>query len=192
MRFSSFGITINAHEIVNAITHHGVPVFHTSEMHIKPFLCRRSACNLADIIALYKKAERFYIVGIEIKEWDAPVNSTLAVEYLETYRRTCEYFYLAAKHFSKKTLGLKEIGLIDLNEMKTIKRPEYLFPDTGFRANMMKRIKKQFNILHGVVEDPYQRTLLEFEFSRNEMVSKTGSQYENKSHNNGCSGPGFP
>ncbi|VVB89488.1 Uncharacterised protein [uncultured archaeon] len=69
MHFSSFGTTINSNAIVSAITRHGVPVFQTSEMHLKPFLCRESACNLADIIAVYKRSERFYVVGIEIKEW---------------------------------------------------------------------------------------------------------------------------
>src|SRR3990170_8393365 len=129
MHFSSFGTTINSNIIVNAITHHGIPVFHTSEIHLKPFLCRESACNLADIIAVYKQAERFYIVGIEIKEWDKRVNPKIAREYLETYRHTCEYFYLAAKKFSKITLELKNIGLFDLTRMKDIKDPEYLYPD---------------------------------------------------------------
>ncbi|MGB8217153.1 MAG: hypothetical protein WCE94_07610 [Candidatus Methanoperedens sp.] len=162
MKFSSFGATINSHEIVNAISRHGIPVFHTSEMHIKPFLCRKSVCNLADIIAVFKESERFYIVGIEIKEWDAAVYPKIAMEYLETYRRTCEYFYLAAKHFSKSTLELKDIGLFDLSSMKVIKNPAYLFPDCDFRAHLMKRIKKHFNVLQGVVEDPFQRTLPEF------------------------------
>ncbi len=162
LKFSSFGMTTNSHEIVNAITDHGIPVFHTSEMYIKPFLCKKSACNLADIIAVFKQSQRFYIVGIEIKEWSAPVNLKLAMEYLETYRPTCEYFYLAAKHFSRSTFELKEIGLFDLTYMKVIKPPAYLFPNIGFRANIMKRIKKQFNVLLDVVDDPYQRTLLEF------------------------------
>src|SRR5512136_2767893 len=103
MKFSSFGATINSHEIVKSITRHGIPVFHTSEMHIKPFLCRKSACNLADIIAVYKQSWRYCIVGIEIKEWNASVHPKLANEYLETYRSTCEYFYMAAKHFSAST-----------------------------------------------------------------------------------------
>ncbi len=147
---------------MNSISRHGTLVFHTSEMHIKPFLCRKSVCNLADIIAVFKQSERFYIVGIEIKEWNATVCPKLAIEYLETYRHTCEYFYLAAKHFSKSTLEIKEIGLFDLTAMKVIKNPDYLFPDSGFRANLMKRIKKHFQVLSGVVEDPFQRTLLEF------------------------------
>ena len=116
MHFSSFGTTINSHVIVDAITQHGIPVFHTSEMHLKPFLCRESAFNLADIIAVYKQSKGFYIVGIVIKEWDKRVHPKMAMEYLETYRSTCEYFYLAAKKFSKSTLELKEIGLFDLTE----------------------------------------------------------------------------
>ncbi len=163
MMFSHFGMTINSHEIVNAITNHGVPVFHTSEIHIKPFICRKSACNLADIIAVFKKSERFYIVGIEIKEWNATVHQKLALEYLATYRNTCEYFYLAAKHFSSGTFEIKDIGLFDLNTMKVIKNPAYLFPNCDFRANLMKRIKKHYQVLSDVVEDPFQRTLAEFQ-----------------------------
>ena len=101
-------------------------------------------------------------MGIEIKEWNVTVNPKLAMEYLETYGNTCEYFYLAAKKFSKSTLELDEIGLFDLTEMKVIKNPAYLFPNPDFRAHLMKRIKKQYNILLDVVDDPYQRTLLEF------------------------------
>lgn len=162
MIFSHCGMTTNSGEIVNSITNHGFPVFHTSEIHIKPFLCRKSVCNLADIIAIFKKSERFYIVGIEIKEWNAVVNPKLAYSYLETYRDTCEYFYLAAKHFSRAIFQIKEIGLFDLNTMKVIKDPAYLFPNPDFRGNLMKRIKKHYNVLSGVVEDPFQRTLLEF------------------------------
>jgi len=162
MHFSSFGTTVNSHEIVDAITQHGIPIFHISEIHLKPYVCRKSACNLADIMAIFKQSGRHYIVGIEIKEWNATVNPKLAMEYLETYRNTCEYFYLAAKKFSKSTVELNEIGLFDLTEMKVIKSPAYLFPNPDFRAHLMKRIKKQYNILHDVVEDPYQRTLLEF------------------------------
>jgi hypothetical protein len=162
MHFSSFGMTLNSNAIVNAITEHGVSVFHTSEMHLKPFLCRESVCNLADIIAVYRRSERFYIVGIEIKGWDKRVHPKIAVEYLETYRPTCEYFYLDAKKFSKSTLGLKDIGLFDLTKMKVIKNPEYLYPDVEFRANLMKRIKNNFRVLSNAVEDPFQRTIEEF------------------------------
>ncbi len=162
MHFSSFGTTINSNIIVNAITHHGIPVFHTSEIHLKPFLCRESVCNLADIIAVYKRSERFYIVGIEIKEWDKRVHPKMAMEYLDTYRGTCEYFYLAANKFSKSTLELKDIGLFDLCKMKVVKNPGYLYPDVEFRSNLMKRIKNNFNVLTNAVDDPFQKTILEF------------------------------
>lgn len=161
-KFSSFGTTINSGEIIDSIKTHGVNVFHTSEIHIKPFICKKSVCNLADIIAVFKRSSRFYIVGIEIKEWDAKVNPKLAEKYLDTYRKTCEYFYLAAKKFSKSTFEIEEIGLFDLNDMKIIKEPAYLFPDPDYRANLMKRIKKQFQTLQDAVEDPYQRTLVEY------------------------------
>ena len=162
MHFSTFGTTINSHVIVKAITQHGVPVFHTSEMHLKPFLCRESTCNLADIIAVYKQSERFYIVGIEIKEWDKPLNPKMAKDYLETYRPTCEYFYLAAKKFSKSTLDMEDIGLFDLTRMKVIKNSEYLYPDVDFRANLMGRIKNNFKVLTNAVDDPFQRTILDY------------------------------
>ncbi len=92
MHFSSFRAVINSNLIVSAITCHGIPVFHTSEVLLKPFISRDGACNLADIIAVYKQSERFHIVGMEIKEWDKRVHPKLAAEYLETYRYTCEYF----------------------------------------------------------------------------------------------------
>ncbi len=46
---------------------------------------------------------------------------------------------------------------------KAIENPDYLFPDVNFRANMMKRIKKHFKVLANAVDDPFQRTLLEFQ-----------------------------
>ncbi len=129
---------------------------------MKPLLYRESACNLADIIAVYKQSERFYLVGIEIKELDKRVNPKIAMEYLETYRKTCEYFYLAAKKFSKSTLDLEDIGLFDMTRMNVIKSPDYLYRDVDFRANLMRRIKNNFKVLSNAVDDPFQRTIVEF------------------------------
>lgn len=69
---------------------------------------------------------------------------------------------MAAKKFSKSTLELENIGLFDLTNMKVIKNPEYLYPDTEFRANLMKRIKNNFKVLSNAVDDPFQRTISEF------------------------------
>jgi len=82
---------------------------------------RKASAILLDIVAVYKQSERFYIVGIEIKEWISVFIQKMAMEYLETYRGTCEYFYLAANKFSKSTLELKDIGLFDLSRMKVIR-----------------------------------------------------------------------
>lgn len=159
--------------IVDAITQHGIPIFHTSEMHLKPFLCRDSACNLADIIAVYKQSERFYIVGIEIKEWDKRVHPKMALEYLETYRPTCEYFYLAAKKFSKSTLELKDIGLFDLTMRKVIKNAEYLYPDVELRAHLMGRIKNNFKVLSNALEDHSRGLLGSSKDSKADFISSS-------------------
>jgi hypothetical protein len=52
----------------------------------------------------------------------------IALEYMETYRHTCEYFYA----------------------------------DVDLRANIMKRIKNNFKVLTNAVDDPFQRSILEF------------------------------
>jgi hypothetical protein len=62
----------------------------------------------SNIIAVYKQSERFYIVGIEIKEWDKRVHPKMAMEYME------------------------------------------------------KRIKNNFKVLTNAVDDPFQKTILEF------------------------------
>jgi hypothetical protein len=49
----------------------------------------------------------------------------MAMEYLETYRPTCESFYLATKKFSKSTFEFNDIGLFDLTRMKVIKSSEF-------------------------------------------------------------------
>ncbi len=162
MHFSNVESTIYPHKIVNSITQHGIPVFYTSGMKLKPFLCQESACNLTEIIAVYKQSERFYIVGIEITEWDKRVHPKMALEYLETYRKTCEYFYLAAKKFSKSTLELEDIGFFDLSRMKAIKNSEYLSPDPRFRANLMSRIMNNFKKFTNAEDDPFQKMLVEF------------------------------
>ncbi len=157
---SSFGTNINSHAIVNSITQHGIPIFHASKTHLKPFLCRDS--NLPGIIAVYKQLERFCIVGIAINDLNATVRPKLATEYLETYRHTCDYFYLSAKRFSQSALELKDIGLFDLTKMKVAKESAYLCSDSEFRANLMRGVQKYFKALPGEVEDPFQRTLVEF------------------------------
>ncbi len=40
--------------------------------------------------------------------------------------------------------------------------PGYLYPDVEFRSNLMKRIKNNFRGLTNAVEDPFQKTILEF------------------------------
>ncbi|MBU2617581.1 MAG: hypothetical protein KKI07_02750 [Euryarchaeota archaeon] len=161
-RFQEGGKTKNGEIVVNSIPAHGRLVFHASEFHLKPFICKGSACNLADVIAVYKNGHRFYLIGIEIKDWIREVYSGLAKRYLDAYRKSCEFFYIAARSFSQELFHIEDIGLFDLNALKVIKSPRYLYPDYKYRSHVIWRIKREFNELLDVVEDPYQRTLCEF------------------------------
>jgi len=161
MHFSSFGTTINSDLIVNAIIHHGIPVF----THLRYILNHTFAGKVYAIwLTLLRSINdlRDSLLWDRDQGMDKRVHPKMAMEYLETYRETCEYFYLAANKFSKSTLELKDIGLFDLGRMKVIKDPGYLYPDVEFRSNLMKRIKNNFKVLGNAVDDPFQKTILEF------------------------------
>ncbi len=160
MHLSILEKNINSRAIVNAITQHGIPISH--EKYLRLFLCQESACNLADIVAIYMQSDRLCIVGIKVNESNDIVCPKLAMDYLETYRNTCEYFYLAGKRFSQSMLEVKEVGLFDLTQMRTIKEAAYLSLDTEFKSIILRGVQKYFRTLPGGIEDPFQRTLGEF------------------------------
>ncbi len=147
--------------IVESIREHGTPIHVEKEFHIKPFRKRKDVCYYGDILAVYEKGVRWYLVGIEIKDWKARVGSKLAREYLSVYGEVCEYFYLAARKFSSELLGFPSIGLFSLERMEVVKRPEYLYPDEHLRASAIKRMKKWGLDCH-VTESPYQTVLDDF------------------------------
>ena len=140
------------------IREHGIPIHVEKEFHIKPFRQRKDICYYGDILAVYEKGVRWYLVGIEIKDWKVRVGPKLAKNYLKVYGQVCEYFYLAARRFSKRLLGLPSVGLFSLEKMEVVKRPEYLFPNEKLRGSAVKRMKKS-GLKEDVIEFPYQTTL---------------------------------
>jgi hypothetical protein len=144
--------------IARSITIHGRPVYVEREFHIKPYRNRADACYYGDILAVYNHGYRWYLVGIEIKDWKTRVGMKLARRYLKTYGAVCEYFYLAARRFSQKLFGYSPVGLFSLERMEVIKNPRYLFPDELLRVEAIKRMKKS-GLDPLVVESPYQTTL---------------------------------
>lgn len=143
--------------IAQYIREHGIPIYVEKEFHMKPLRNRKDICYYGDILAVYEKGKRWYLVGIEIKDWQARVGPQLARDYLSVYGEVCEYFYLAARRFSSQLLS-SPVGLFSLERMEVIKKPEYLYPNEKLRANAIKRMKKSGLDPH-VTESPYQTTL---------------------------------
>jgi len=144
--------------IPECIKEHGTPIHIEKEFHIKPFRQRKDICYYGDILVVYEKGRKWYLVGIEIKDWKARVGPKLARNYLKVYGQVCEYFYLAARRFSKKLLGTPSVGLFSLEKMEVVKKPQYLYPNEKLRENAVKRMKKS-GLKETVIESPYQTTL---------------------------------
>ncbi|MBU6997617.1 MAG: hypothetical protein HXS41_08830 [Theionarchaea archaeon] len=144
--------------ITEHIREHGIPIYVEREFHIKPYRDRSDVCYYGDIVAVYQNGRRWYIVGIEVKDWKARVGSKLAAQYLSVYGEVCEYFYIAARRFSQSLLRTSRIGLFSLESMKVIRRSQYLFPDERLRISAVKRMKKG-GLNPRVLESPYQTML---------------------------------
>lgn len=148
--------------IAESIKEHGTPIHVEKEFHMKPVRCRKDVCYYGDILAIYEKerqkGRRWYLVGIEVKDWKVKVGPKLAHEYLSVYGQVCEYFYLAAQKFSSKLLRHSSIGLFSLEKMEVVKKPKYLYPNENLRRNAVKRMKKS-GLKEDVIESPYQTTL---------------------------------
>lgn len=160
IRFYNFSRTVNEQLILDIIEGHGDYVLHATESVLaRHFLDWDGVCYLADILTIFRKNKRDYLIGIEIKDWSQKVHPKLCWEYLKTYRKSCEYFYLAARKFSLTAPIIKEIGLINLSTMKVVKRAEYLFPEKDFRAGVVRSLKKCTEPKRDIIEDPYQMSL---------------------------------
>ncbi len=163
IRFYNYSKTANERLILDIIDDHGDYVLHATESVLaRHFYDWDGVCYLADILTIYRKDERDYLIGIEIKDWKNTVHPKLCWEYLRTYRKSCEYFYLAARKFSQAAPMINEIGLINLDTMRVVKPAEYLFPQKEFRAGVVKTLKKFTNVRRDIIEDPYQMSLYMF------------------------------
>lgn len=160
IRFYNYSRTVNEHLILDIIENHGNYVLHATESVLaRRFMDWDGVCYLADILSIFRKNHRDYLIGIEIKDWKDTVHPKLCWEYLKTYRKSCEYFYIAARKFSPIVPIIKEIGLINLSTMKVVKRAEYLYPEKEFRAGVVKKLKKITSQRKNIIEDPYQMSL---------------------------------
>ena len=155
--------TLSEPMILEAIEDHGEYLFHATESVLaERFVDWNGECYLADILTMFRKNHRDYLIGIEIKDWKGRVHPKLCREYLKTYRKSCEYFYMAARNFSPAAHAIEEIGLIDQNAMKVLKRAGYLYPRKEARAGVIRWLKRCAPIGRDILEDPYQMSLDRF------------------------------
>lgn len=160
IRFYNYSKTANEQHILSLIEEHGEYVLHATESVLaRNFMDWDGICYLADILTIFRKNNRDYLIGIEIKDWNQRVHPKLCWQYLKTYRKSCEYFYIAARKFSPDASVIKEMGLINLSTMKVVKKAEYLYPDKEFRAGVVRRLKKCTSPNRDILEDPYQMSL---------------------------------
>lgn len=160
IKFYNFSKTQNEQLILDIIEDHGDYVLHATESVLaRRFYDWDGVCYLADILTVFRKNQRDYLIGIEIKDWKNTVHPKLCWEYLKTYRKSCEYFYLAARKFSPVLSMINEVGLINLSTMKVVKRAQYLFPKKEFRAGVVRVLKKSTSPKRDIIEDPYQMSL---------------------------------
>ena len=160
IRFYHFSKTANEQLILDIIRNHGEYVLHATESVLaKRFMDWDGVCYLADILTIFRKNNRDYLIGIEIKDWKHKVHPKLCWKYLKTYRKSCEYFYVAARRFSDTAPMINEIGLINLSTMKVVKPAQYLFPSKVLRAGVVKVMKMCLPFRRSIIEDPYQMSL---------------------------------
>lgn len=163
-RFFYASTTVNEHLILDLLKDHGDCVLSDTEAPLAKRFRRDwdGRCKYGDILALFKKNNIEYLVGIEVKDWKAKVTPKMCYQYLKTYRKGCQYFYIAARHFSPRSFDISEIGFIDLDKMAVIKKPEYLYPRKKDREGVIRKMNKtplprRYFIMH-----PDQTTMVDF------------------------------
>ncbi len=160
-RFYYGGITVNEHLILDALKEHGECVLHDTESPLARRFRRDwdGRCKYGDILAVFKKNGVEYLIGIEVKDWKARVTPKMCYQYLKTYRKGCQYVYIAARRFSPRTFDIHELGFIDLEKMEVIKRPEYLYPKKRDRLGVIRGMRGSPKPRRYFVMHPDQTTM---------------------------------
>lgn len=132
MRFVDPGVgTVNEQYLMAALSHHGQLVGSGREVCYRKEFGRDDERFIGDAFGLFLKAGVLSVVGVEVKDWKAPVTPKLARTYLETYGRSCDFVYLAARRFLPGVACVRDLGQIALDGPKVTKRAERLTPEPG-------------------------------------------------------------
>jgi DNA polymerase len=121
--------TVNEGYLFEALAHHGELVSSGREIAYRKEFSATDERYIGDAFGLFRKAGALLLVGIEVKDWVAPVTPKLARTYLSTYGQSCDYFYMGARLFLPGVRQVPRIGLIDLAGPKVVRRAARLRPD---------------------------------------------------------------
>lgn len=131
MRFVDPGVgTVNEEYLFQAMPHHGTLVASGREVCYQREFGPADDLFIGDAFGLFQGANGVSnLIGIEIKDWAAPVAPKLASSYLDVYGRSCDFVYLAARRFLPGVSKVARLGLINLDGPKVVRRAERLKPD---------------------------------------------------------------
>lgn len=159
MRFVDPGVgTVNEGYLLAALAHHGALMASGREVCYRKEFGPDDERFIGDVFGLFLDRGVLSVVGIEIKDWAAPVTPKLAASYLETYGRSCDFVYLAARRFLPGVPRVRRVGLIALDGPKVVRKAVRLSPDPA----SWRFVISQMSELSAVApRHPRQRTLLE-------------------------------
>ena len=132
MRFVDPGVgTVNEGYLLEVLADHGTLIASGREICYRKEFAPDDDRFIGDAFGLFEKDGLRSLVGIEIKDWSAPVTPKVAREYLETYGRSCDFVYLAARRFLPGVASVRNLGLINLDGPKLRRPASRLAPDRG-------------------------------------------------------------
>jgi hypothetical protein len=153
--------TVNEDLILRRMDRHGQLVCWATEVPLEPtyLTSDRVQCYMGDVLSLHRGPEGHQLVGIEVKDWGNRVGVPMAREYLRTYGRACQYFYLAANGFAQGLFSVRDLGLFDLNRREVVKAPGQLSPEPALWRSAVERLCQLCGVEVDLPKDPLQRTL---------------------------------
>lgn len=128
---SHAGRTINAEWLLATLAQrHGRILAAASELELHDRLDHVHLCRRADLILACEAPDEaedptrppVVLVGVEIKDWAAPVSSSTAEAILAAYGESCDQVYLACRRLTDPARRVGDLGLIDLGANR-ITRP---------------------------------------------------------------------
>lgn len=155
MRFVDPGVgTVNEGYLLEVLNAHGTLIASGREICYRQQFGPADERFIGDAFGLFEADGLRSLVGIEIKDWSAPVTPKIAREYLETYGRSCDFVYLAARRFLPGVASVRDLGLINLDGPKVRKAAGRLKPDRQGWEFVVRQMGDEGPVLH-----PRQRRL---------------------------------